>query len=250
MTITDGRKIHPTVMYPFAHPANVRHVTALYETLISRLSLNPALYSTPIIILNNQTYHRNKLNLDFDKFFKTCVVRKYSEVIHEWSVDSCQMWLRGLGTCFDASRSDGDVFWLIPGDFNYDSAAGREVLDKFQDLPMQVYTGSCDLCLGEINVEPNSSKQLIDTYGTYGLLYNWFPLQAQTIREITDKPRTEFFAINKPYLMYALDHRWYAYEQTIVILLQGMLGRMKRRKIETIKLGDISDEPQGRDSLG
>ena len=81
----------------------------------------------------------------------------------------------------------------------------------------------------------NSAKQLIDTYGTYGLLYNWFPAEAQGIRNITDKPRTEFFAIDYPTLERALiDSRWYAYEQTVMILLQNMSGKIPVRKITNI----------------
>jgi hypothetical protein len=73
--------------------------------------------------------------------------------------------------------------------------------------------------------------------------------EAQRIREKTDKPRTEFFAINHPYLHFVLNRRWYAYEQMIVILLQGMGGPRPTRDILKVPLGKISDEEQGRDSL-
>ena len=103
--------------------------------------------------------------------------------------------------------------------------------------------------MGEITIPSDSAKQLIDTYGTYGLLYNWFPAQAQGIAKITSKPRTEFFAIGHNYLRYALKRRWYPYEQTVVLLLHGMQGRNPVREIEKIELGEIEDEPQGRKSL-
>ena len=64
-----------------------------------------------------------------------------------------------------------------------------------------------------------------------------------------EKPRSEFFAISHSYLGHVLSRRWYAYEQTIVILLQGMLGLRPNRRIRKIALGDISDLAQGRDSL-
>jgi hypothetical protein len=105
------------------------------------------------------------------------------------------------------------------------------------------------LSLGEIKVPLNSSKQLIDTYGTYGLLYNWFPVEAQGIRIITDKPRTEFFAISDSYLSYVLTKRWYAYEQTIVLLLQAMDGLQPARGIRKLELGEIYDEEQARSRL-
>jgi len=159
------------------------------------------------------------------------------------------MWLSGLGYCFDNTKTEADVYWLIPGDFEYDGPTGGEVLENLALLPEKVFTGECELCLGEVDVSPNSSKQLIDTYGTYGLLYNWFPTEAQRIREKTDKPRTEFFAINHSYLRSVLNRRWYAYEQMIVILLHGMAGPRPTKDILNIELGRISDEEQGRDSL-
>src|SRR5438874_6896328 len=107
------------------------------------------------------------------------------------------MWLNGLGRAFDANDALAAVYWLIPGDFSFASSDGKEVLDRIQELPQYVYDErDVALALGEIRVPLNSAKQLIDTYGTYGLLYNWFPNEAQGIRLITDKPRTEFFAIS------------------------------------------------------
>jgi hypothetical protein len=41
--------------------------------------------------------------------------------------------------------------------------------------------------------------------------------------------------------------RWYAYEQTIVILLRAVI---EHKLVHKIKLGKITDLPQGRDSLG
>jgi len=97
----------------------------------------------------------------------------------------------------------------------------------------------------------HSAKQLIDTYGTYGLLYNWFPAEAQGIRQITDKPRTEFFAIDTPTLKQALiPNRWFAYEQTLMILLQNMKGKVSVRPIQRVELGRITDPEAARSSLG
>lgn len=113
-----------------------------------------------------------------------------------------------------------------------------------------MYSGEAELCIGEITVPLNSAKQLIDTYGTYGLLYNWFPAEAQGLRKITDKPRSEFIALGHDYLKTALvSQRWYAYEQTIVILLQGMQGVRSMRSMKKVDLGEISDEPAGRGDL-
>ncbi|MFN0017434.1 MAG: hypothetical protein ACKVP0_04185 [Pirellulaceae bacterium] len=199
--------------------------------------------------MNRQTFHRNKTNRLFTSFQKD-YVSKYSEVLPAWSVDSCQMWLHGLGHAFDKRSTVYDVYWLIPGDFDYASKAGADVLKNFENIPAAVYDGEVELCIGEITVPVNSAKQLIDTYGTYGLLYNWFPAEAQGLRKITDKPRSEFFAIGHDYLKTALvSQRWYGYEQTIVILLQGMQGVRPMRSMKKVELGELSDDPTGRGDL-
>ncbi|HYI13193.1 MAG TPA: hypothetical protein VEK57_29375 [Thermoanaerobaculia bacterium] len=222
---------------------------ALYEGLVQKLADDDEKYARPLTVLNRQTAYRNASSNDFTAFLNSHV-KAFSDVIDAWSVDTCQMWLAGFGRAFDKKSTVYDVYWLIPGDFDYDSSAGRDVLAVLERIPNEVYTGNAELCLGEIKVPLNSSKQLIDTYGTYGLLYNWFPAEAQGLRTITDKPRTEFFAISHDYLRKALvSQRWYGYEQTIVILLQGMQGVRPMREIRKFELGEIVDEPIGRDTL-
>ena len=158
--------------------------------------------------------------------------------------------LNGLGRAFDGNNAVAAVYWLIPGDFLFASSEGKKVLDRIAELPQFVYEEKdVALALGEIKVPLNSAKQLIDTYGTYGLLYNWFPNEAQGIRLITDKPRTEFFAISDSYLAYVLSKRWYAYEQTIVLLLHAMAGSQPIRGIRKVELGSVQDEAQGRNRL-
>lgn len=249
------KKIHPIVIYPYTHPKDERHLRALYDGLVRRLAENPDLYSRPITVLSADTSCRilewgdDQARKDFFTAFQTDYVEKYSTAIHAWSVDTCQRWLTGMGEARNRCATPEDVYWLIPGDFEYASDSGQEVLEKLDQIPRLVYEGRCNLCLGEISVPSNGPKQLIDTYGTYGLLYNWFPAEAQGIREITDKPRTEFFAIDGSYLREVLKSRWYPFEQTVVILLHGMTGRRANRVIKKIKLGTIIDPPDGRDTL-
>jgi hypothetical protein len=244
-------RIHPIIIYPYTQPNDYSNLNKLYE-FVGRIADQPERYVRPITVLNQQTYYNNahykfnaQWNEDFKKFL-TDVVGKHSDITRAWCVDSCQMWLAGLGHAYDHHKSGEDVYWLIPGDFNYADAVGDSVLAELQRIPEAVMTRSQDLCVGEIEVKVNSSKQLIDTYGTYGLLYNWFPQEAQRIRLITDKPRTEFFAICHSFLREVLRQRWYAYEQTIVILLYGVFGA---KRISAIRLGEISDLEQGRDTL-
>lgn len=123
---------------------------------------------------------------------------------------------------------------------------GKEVLGRIEGLPQSVLANGEDICIGEIVMDVNGSKQLIDTYSTFAFLYNWFPLEAQEIRKATSRPRSEFFAIRHTFLKEALQSRWYAYEQTLVLLLQAVSGK---KCIRRHVLGDISDLPQGQDSL-
>ncbi len=102
------------------------------------------------------------------------------------------------------------------------------------------------MCIGEVATDHNNSKQLIDTYATFALLYNWFPAEAQEIRQFTERPRSEFFAVRHSFLAEVLRHRWYAYEQTVVMLLQAVFGK---KRISRFLVGNISDLPEGRESL-
>jgi hypothetical protein len=244
------RMIYPIIMFPYIF-RDARHIEVLYEELIKELSEDTDKYHHPITILDHQTCGKNRYNSEFHKLIDG-IVSAFSHIEYTWSVDTCQRWLTGFGDAHNKSvenrRTVDDVFWLIPADFDYGNASGQEALAKIKEIPDKVYKRECDLCLGEITAPPNSSKQLIDTYGTYGLLYNWFPVEAQGIARITSKPRTEFFAIDHTYLSHVLEHRWYGYEQTIVILLRlhRMEGSNFQNKVHKVNLGEIADEPQGR----
>jgi hypothetical protein len=151
----------------------------------------------------------------------------------------------GLGAAFERG-GENDVYWLIPGDFNYGATAGQEVLNGLHDLPEIILELDQDMCVGEIANGHNNSKHLIDTYGTFALLYVWFPAEAQEIRQFTERPRSEFFAVRHGFLREALMQRWYPYEQTVVMLLQAVLGK---KRISRFSVGNISDLPEGREPL-
>lgn len=257
---TPPSAIRPVVIYPFVQPKNIDSLKLLYAELTRLTTDTESHFSKPMTVINNQTKYRSTTpwadNTALDDAYNTAmkdVVAPASTIVPTWSVDTCALWLRGLGDAFeDATKKNAhyDVFWLIPGDFDFTTPAGRNALDKLSNIPKRVYSGELDICLGEIEVPINSAKQLIDTYGTYGLLYNWFPAEAKGIRKITDKPRTEFFAINYQALRQALiPNRWYAYEQTLMILLQNMDGDKKGREIKSEPLGLITDEEATRSNL-
>ena len=236
-------RIHPVIIYPFRQPSDHADLKALY-TLVQRLDSNRKTYARPITIVDCKT--RNALALDpgAQQFFDRTVTR-CSDVEQAWCVDTCQMWYTGLGRAFQQG-SPQDVYWLIPGDFNYGTSTGQAVLDRLHDLPEIILDLDQDICVGEIATDHNHPKQLIDTYGTFALLYNWFPAEAQEIRQFTERPRSEFFAVRHSFLREALQRRWYPYEQTVVLLLQATFGG---GRISRFFVGDICDLPEGREPL-
>ena len=236
-------RIHPVVIYPFRQPVNSSDLEELYK-LIARLDGEKDKYARPITVMDRKTHYSMERNTAFLDFRKNTIAR-HSDILDAWCVDTCQMWYTGLGLAFEKGGAN-DVYWLIPGDFNYGTAVGKEVLSRLHDLPETCLELQQDLCIGEIETDHNNSKQLIDTYGTFGLLYNWFPTEAQEIRQYTERPRSEFFAVRHSFLAEVLRHRWYAYEQTVVMLLQAVFSN---KQISRFFVGNISDLPQGRDSL-
>jgi hypothetical protein len=239
----DRARVHPILIYPFKQPEQYGDLNALYE-MVAHLETDTDRYARAITVMDRKTHYSRASDRSFRKFREN-VVSRHSEVIDAWCVDTCQMWNTGLGRAFE-SGSDDDVYWLIPGDFDYGTNVGREVLNRLHDLPEIVLELEQDLCIGEIATDHSNSKQLIDTYGTFALLYNWFPNEAQEIRQFTERPRSEFFAIRHKFLREVLSRRWYPYEQTVVMLLHAVFNQ---KKISRFFVGNISDLPEGRESL-
>ena len=240
---TSTRRVHPVVVYPFRQAEEYSDLEGLYD-LVARLDADRTTYARPITVMDRKTYYRMESNRRFMQFRKE-VVARHSDILDAWCVDTCQMWYSGLGQAFEQGKEE-DVYWLIPGDFNYGSASGRNVLGRLHNLPELVLELEQDLCIGEIATDHGNSKQLIDTYGTFALLYNWFPAEAQEIRQYTERPRSEFFAVRHSFLAEVLRQRWYAYEQTLVMLLQAVFAN---KRISRFFVGQISDLPEGRESL-
>jgi hypothetical protein len=194
--------------------------------------------------MDRKTFYSNVRNQAFREF-RADTVQRVTDVVDAWCVDTCQMWYSGLGPAYERGGPN-DVYWLIPGDFNYGTPVGQEVLSRLHDLPEIILELDQDLCIGEIATDHNNSKQLIDTYGTFALLYNWFPAEAQEIRQFTERPRSEFFAVRHSFLGEMLTQRWYPYEQTVVMLLRAVF---RQKRISRFFVGQISDLPEGRETL-
>ena len=235
--------IHPVVIYPFRQPTDHADLEELYR-LIARLDGQRSRYARPITVIDRKTHFANAGDEAFLSF-RADRVAKHSDILDAWCVDTCQMWYAGLGLAYERGKP-GDVYWLVPGDFNYGTPTGQAVLGKLHDLPEIILELGQDICIGEIATDHGNPKQLIDTYGTFALLYNWFPAEAREIREYTERPRSEFFAVRHGFLGELLCRRWYAYEQTVVSLLHAVAGD---KRISRFFVGQISDLPEGRESL-
>lgn len=235
--------IHPVVIYPFKQPDRYGDLETLYQ-LIARLDQEKDVYARPLTVIDRKTHLANERRKAYQSFRRDRVER-HSDVLDAWCVDTCQMWYTGMGAAADRGGPN-DVYWLIPGDFDYGTTVGQEVLSRLHDLPEICVELEQDICIGEIITDHNNSKQLIDTYGTFALLYTWFPEEGREIREYTERPRSEFFAIRHGFLRDMLCQRWYAHEQTVVLLLQAI---MQRRRISRFSVGAISDLPEGNDSV-
>jgi hypothetical protein len=236
-------KIHPIIIYPFKQPSDYADLEGLYG-LVARLAAEPESYARPLTVMDRKTHYSMEGNRAFLDFRNNTVAR-HSQILDAWCVDTCQMWYEGLGAAFE-SGAENDVYWLIPGDFNYGAPAGQEVLGGLHDLPEIILELDQDVCVGEIATGHNNSKHLIDTYGTFALLYTWFPTEAQEIRQFTERPRSEFFAVRHGFLGEALMQRWYPYEQTLVMLLQAVFSK---KRMSRFMVGNISDLPEGREPL-
>jgi len=236
-------QIHPIVIYPFKQPNDYSDLEGLYG-LVARLAAEPESYARPLTVMDRKTFYTMEGNRAFLDFRNDTVAR-HSDILDAWCVDTCQMWYHGLGAAFEQG-AENDVYWLIPGDFNYGTSAGQEVLGGLHDLPEIILELDQDVCVGEIATGHNNSKHLIDTYGTFALLYTWFPAEAQEIRQFTERPRSEFFALRHGFLREALMQRWYPYEQTVVMLLQAVFSK---KRMSRFLVGNISDVPEGREPL-
>ncbi len=235
--------IHPIIIYPFRQPNDLSNLEELYR-LVAKLDGSPRTYAKPVTVMARKTYFSVENDASFQRFRKD-VVAKHSNILDAWCVDTCQMWYSGLGAAFERGGPQ-DVYWLIPGDFNYGTPGGREVLSRLHDLPEIILELNQDFCIGEIATDHAHSKHLIDTYGTLALLYTWFPKEAQEIRQFTERPRSEFFAIRHGFLGEVLRQRWFAYEQTMVTLLHAVFGG---RRISRFLVGQICDLPSDGESF-
>lgn len=134
------------------------------------------------------------------------------------------MWLTGWGYVIDNFKEISRIVQL-PGDIKSIEGKKREKGEFFNNLKEFIaLQGPWDIIIGDFSSgEKFNAKDLIDEYGTYALLANWFPNIA---REILgglrlNKPRSEFINININTLRELLKFRKFAYEQTLNMLIHS-----------------------------
>lgn len=210
------------------------------------------LCGNPVIIVNEDTRRRGRA----DAFFANPMVSKY-ETKTVWSVDTCQMWLAGWGHILETrgwggTRANEDAghnrIVQLPGDIER-----RFVTNNLAGF---LVASGGDIAIGDFNTtERNSAKELIDTYGTYPLLANWFPEVYLAMKsQIGDlaRPRSEFLNIRVGVLNELLAYRKFAYEQTLNMLIRSYDWENEKFKYKITKfpIGEIEDEQSFRDYEG
>ncbi len=195
----------------------------------------------PIVVLPRDTVIRG----DAASFIKD---ERYAtlEVLQTWSVDSCQTWLAGWGHVLD-NYPEAERIIQIPGDIDYVD----EDVEFYGNLSAFIKTTTSDIVIGDFRTgDQYSAKSLVDTYGTYSLLANWFPEISQSIRSLPlNRPRSEFLNIRTSVLRDLLiNNRNFAYEQTLNFLIKSWNYEESKWKydISISRLGALSDNKSFR----
>jgi len=196
----------------------------------------------PIVVLTRDTVIRqDAVSFQEDERYKTL------EIVETWSVDTCQTWLAGWGHVLD-NYPEAERVILLPGDIDYVS----EDVEFYDTLKNFIATASSDIAIGDFGTgDKYSAKSLVDTYGSYSLLANWFPDISQGIRSLPlHRPRSEFLNIKTSVLRDLLiNNRNFAYEQTLNFLIKSWDSDKKKWKydVSVFPLGSLSDNKSFRD---
>jgi hypothetical protein len=199
----------------------------------------------PIVMLPRSTAIRG----DAASFMKD---KRYAtlEVVQTWSVDTCQTWLAGWGHVLDNYPKIERIV-QIPGDINYVD----EDVEFYENLGDFIKIKTVDIAIGDFRTgDKYSAKSLVDTYGSYPLLANWFPEISKGIRALPlHRPRSEFLNIKTSVLGDLLiNNKNFAYEQTLNFLIKSWnYDKAKwRYNISVSSLGTLSDAKSFRDYRG
>jgi hypothetical protein len=231
-------KLKPIIIFPYLGYENNKQCEWYFWWTVERCKeIDPK----PIVILPRDTVIRG----DAASFIKD---ERYQtlEVVQTWSVDTCQTWLAGWGHVLD-NYPQAERLVQIPGDIDYID----EDVGFYDNLKAFIETTSSDIAIGDFKTgDQYSAKSLVDTYGTYSLVANWFPEISRSIRSLPlNRPRSEFINIKTSVLReLIINNRNFAYEQTLNFLIKSWnYDDMKwKYNISTTRLGTLSDNKSFR----
>jgi len=232
----------PVIIFPHLGYENNKQCEGYFWRTVERCKeIDPK----PIVMLPRDTVIRQ----DADSFIKD---KRYQtlEVVQTWSVDTCQTWLAGWGHVLD-NYPETERIVQIPGDIDY---VNKDV-EFYDNLGDFIGTTSSDIAIGDFGTgDKYSAKSLVDTYGSYPLLANWFPEISKSTRSLPlHRPRSEFLNIKTSILRDLLiNNKNFAYEQTLNFLIKSWnYDKTKwRYNISTYSLGSLSDNKSIRDYRG
>ena len=229
----------PIIIFPYLGYENNKKCEWYFWWTIDRCKqIDPK----PIVMLPRDTVIRkDAVSFLKDERYKTL------EVVQTWSVDSCQTWLAGWGHVLD-NYPQAERIIQIPGDIDFVA----EDVAFYDSLGAFIETTSSDIVIGDFRTgDQYSAKSLVDTYGTYSLLANWFPEISRSIRSLPlNRPRSEFLNIKTAVLRdLIINNGNFAYEQTLNFLIKcwNYDEAKWRYKISQSFLGTLSDNKSFRD---
>ena len=232
----------PLIIFPYMGYENNKKCEWYFWWTVDRCKkIDPK----PIIVLTRDTVIRgDAASFIKDERYKTL------EVLETWSVDSCQTWLAGWGHVLD-NYPEVERIVQIPGDIDF----VLEDVEFYENLSAFIETTSSDIAIGDFRTgDQYSAKSLVDIYGTYSLLANWFPEISRSIRSLPlNRPRSEFLNIKTSVLRDLLiNNRNFAYEQTLNFLIKcwNYDEAKWRYNISVSRLGILSDNKSFRSYRG
>ena len=162
----------PIIIFPYMGYENNKKCEWYFWWTVDRCKeIDPK----PIIVVPRETVIRqDAVSFIKDKRYQTL------EVVQTWSVDTCQTWLAGWGHVLD-HYPQAERIVQIPGDIDF----VEEDVEFYETLTEFIKTTSSDIVIGDFRTgNQYSAKSLVDTYGTYSLLANWFPEISKSTRSL------------------------------------------------------------------
>ncbi len=238
--LSESKGIHskPLIIFPYMGYENNKKCEWYFWWTVDRCKkIDPR----PIVVLNRDTVIRQEaVSFLKDERYKTL------EVLETWSVDTCQTWLAGWGHILD-NYPEAERIVQIPGDIDF----VEEDVGFYNNLSAFIEITSSDIVIGDFRTgDQYSAKSLVDTYGTYSLLANWFPEISRSIRSLPlNRPRSEFLNIKTSVLRdLIINNRNFAYEQTLNFLIKCWNYEEARWQYSILQsfLGTLSDNKSFR----